>query len=86
VLHVADEPRPGIDRMASAWLIRAFVDPRAAFAFGERPSSQQTALQPGIDLIQALYGSMLAGGGASHFFEASSASFCRAPRSIPPSE
>jgi hypothetical protein len=28
-------PRPGIDRMASAWLIRRFIDPQAEFAFGE---------------------------------------------------
>ncbi len=28
-------PRPGVDRMASAWLIRSFVDPRARFAFVE---------------------------------------------------
>lgn len=28
-------PRPGIDRMASAWLIRRFVDPQAVFVFGE---------------------------------------------------
>ena len=26
-------PRPGVDRMASAWLIRRFIDPRAQFAF-----------------------------------------------------
>lgn len=26
-------PRPGIDRMASAWLIRRFIDPTAKFAF-----------------------------------------------------
>jgi hypothetical protein len=26
-------PRPGIDRMSSAWLIRRFIDPRARFAF-----------------------------------------------------
>ena len=26
-------PRPGVDRMASAWLIRSFVDPRARFGF-----------------------------------------------------
>jgi hypothetical protein len=26
-------PRPGVDRMASAWLIRRFVDPKARFAF-----------------------------------------------------
>jgi hypothetical protein len=25
--------RPGVDRMASAWLIRRFIDPRARFAF-----------------------------------------------------
>jgi len=30
-------PRPGVDRMASAWLIRRFIDPEAAFAFVERP-------------------------------------------------
>jgi hypothetical protein len=27
-------PRPGIDRVASAWLIRRFIDPKAKFAFG----------------------------------------------------
>jgi hypothetical protein len=26
-------PRPGVDRMASAWLIRRFIDPEARFAF-----------------------------------------------------
>ncbi len=26
-------PRPGVDRMASAWLIRRFVDPQARFGF-----------------------------------------------------
>lgn len=26
-------PRPGVDRMSSAWLIRRFVDPRARFGF-----------------------------------------------------
>ena len=29
-------PHPGIDRMASAWLIRAYVDRRARFSFSER--------------------------------------------------
>jgi hypothetical protein len=28
-------PRPGVDRMSSAWLIRRFIDPGAAFMFGE---------------------------------------------------
>ena len=31
-------PRPGVDRMASAWLIRRFVDPRATFAFTDTPT------------------------------------------------
>jgi hypothetical protein len=26
-------PRPGVDRCASAWLIRSFIDPKARFAF-----------------------------------------------------
>jgi hypothetical protein len=26
-------PRPGVDRMSSAWLVRRFIDPRASFAF-----------------------------------------------------
>lgn len=30
-------PRPGVDRMASAWLIRTFIDPEARFAFADRP-------------------------------------------------
>ena len=30
-------PRPGVDRMASAWLIRRYIDPQARFAFaGDR--------------------------------------------------
>jgi hypothetical protein len=28
-------PRPGVDRMSSAWLIRRFVDPNATFLFGD---------------------------------------------------
>jgi hypothetical protein len=30
-------PRPGVDRMASAWLIRRFIDPGATFDFVEQP-------------------------------------------------
>lgn len=29
--------RPGVDRMASAWLISRFIDPKATFGFVERP-------------------------------------------------
>jgi hypothetical protein len=36
--------RPGIDRVASAWLIRRFVDPDAVFAFAERPEDQPSAI------------------------------------------
>ena len=35
-------PRPGVDRMASAWLIRRFVDRKARFAFGE-PGARRAA-------------------------------------------
>jgi len=31
-------PRPGVDRMSSAWLIRRFIDPKAQFAFGDADS------------------------------------------------
>ena len=31
-------PRPGVDRMASAWLIRRFIDPKATFAFVAAPT------------------------------------------------
>jgi hypothetical protein len=30
-------PRPGVDRMSSAWLIQRFIDPRARFVFAEKP-------------------------------------------------
>src|SRR3984893_3337822 len=30
-------PRPGIDRVSSAWLIRRFIDPTARFVFGAEP-------------------------------------------------
>lgn len=33
-------PRPGVDRMSSAWLIRRFVDPAAAFAFVTKPADR----------------------------------------------
>jgi hypothetical protein len=31
--------RPGVDRMASAWLIRRFIDSKASFAFVDKPAS-----------------------------------------------
>ena len=32
-------PRPGIDRVGSAWLIRHFIDPAARFKFAESPKA-----------------------------------------------
>jgi hypothetical protein len=37
-------PRPGIDRVSSAWLIRRFVDPKARFVFGNDPSTHSEAI------------------------------------------
>src|SRR6266436_1042605 len=37
-------PRPGIDRVSSAWLIRRFVDPKARFIFGAEPSAHSDAI------------------------------------------
>ena len=37
-------PRPGIDRVSSAWLIRQFIDPRARFVFGTAPEAYPDAI------------------------------------------
>ncbi len=38
-------PRPGVDRMASAWLLRRFVDPDARFEFvGDRDAAPASAI------------------------------------------
>jgi hypothetical protein len=37
-------PRPGIDRVSSAWLIRRFIDPKARFIFGTEPSVHPDAI------------------------------------------
>lgn len=39
-------PRPGVDRMASAWLIRRFVDPQARFDFATDAKSVPSAAIP----------------------------------------
>ena len=36
-------PRPGVDRMACAWLIRAYIDPTARFVFADHPAPDQIA-------------------------------------------
>jgi hypothetical protein len=37
-------PRPGIDRMASAWLIRRFIDPKAKFVFATKAEEKPSAV------------------------------------------
>jgi hypothetical protein len=37
-------PRPGIDRVSSAWLIRRFIDPKARFVFGAGPGAHADAI------------------------------------------
>ena len=37
-------PRPGIDRVSSAWLIRRFIDAKAEFRFASSPSAYPEAI------------------------------------------
>jgi hypothetical protein len=37
-------PRPGIDRVSSAWLIERFIDPKARFVFADDPATQPAAV------------------------------------------
>lgn len=37
-------PRPEVDRVGSAWLIRNFIDPKARFVFGTDPAKQRDAI------------------------------------------
>jgi hypothetical protein len=37
-------PRPGIDRVSSAWMIRRFIDPKARFVFGDEPNTHPDAI------------------------------------------
>jgi hypothetical protein len=37
-------PRPGIDRVSSAWLICRFIDPKARFIFGDEPGAHPEAI------------------------------------------
>ena len=48
-------PRPGIDRMASAWLIRRFIAPDARFTFAA-PNSSLTARQVPFDMPNVEFG------------------------------
>lgn len=44
-------PRPGIDRVSSAWLIRRFIDSNAQFVFGNEPKEHPDAIP--FDMFQA---------------------------------
>jgi hypothetical protein len=46
-------PRPGVDRMSSAWLIRRFIDPEARFIFGD-PAASPEAVP--FDTFEAEFG------------------------------
>ena len=46
-------PRPGVDRMSSAWLIRRFVDPKARFVFGDPKREPETVP---FDTFEAEFG------------------------------
>jgi hypothetical protein len=54
-------PGPGVDRMASAWLIRRFIDPKATFAFVEQPE--------GADVPFDMYGGEFTHQGSMCTFE-----------------
>ena len=44
-------PRPGIDRVSSAWLIQRFIDAKATFLFGSDPKAHPEAIP--FDMYQA---------------------------------
>jgi hypothetical protein len=47
-------PRPGIDRVTSAWLIRKFVDPKAKFTFA--PEDKKPAKAVPFDMYEGGFG------------------------------
>ena len=44
-------PRPEIDRVGSAWLVRKFIDPEAQFAFATKPAAEPSAVS--FDMLDA---------------------------------
>lgn len=47
-------PRPGVDRVTSAWLIRRFIDPKARFAFAREGGVPRGAVP--FDMFQGGFG------------------------------
>jgi hypothetical protein len=56
--------RPGIDRSASAWLIRRFIDKKARFAFADEESVPREAVP--YDMFHKMSDDMFRGGGFGH--------------------
>ena len=48
-------PRPGVDRMASAWLIQRFIDPKARFVFADTPPADERKAVP-FDMFGVTFG------------------------------
>lgn len=49
-------PRPGVDRMSSAWLIRRFIDPKARFAFAAEPPPATDKKRVPFDMFGVTFG------------------------------
>ena len=49
-------PRPGVDRMACAWLIQRFIDPAARFVFADLDASKVPRRQIPFDMFGAEFG------------------------------
>lgn len=47
-------PRPELDRVASAWLIQRFIDPKAAFVFEKELGIHKGAVT--FDMVEADFG------------------------------
>lgn len=49
-------PRPGVDRMSSAWLIQRFIDPNARFAFAAEPPPANDKKRVAFDMFGVGFG------------------------------
>ena len=49
-------PRPGVDRMSSAWLIQRFIDPKARFAFAAEPPPAGDKRRVAFDMFGVAFG------------------------------
>ena len=49
-------PRPGVDRMSSAWLIQRFIDPKARFDFSAEPPPAGDKKRVAFDMFGVAFG------------------------------